>query len=398
MPENSLLDDAPWQKWRVQWPIRPDTVYLNHGSFGPPPRAVIAAQRNWQDELACQPMDFFVRTLEPAWIAARDRLARFLSADPEDLAFVENASAGMNVVADSFPLQAGDEVLFTDHEYGAVVRIWERACDKVGAWIITAQLPTQFNSVEEVVASIFVAATERTKIVVISHITSPTAVILPVVEICREAHRRGIAICIDGPHAPAQTSLAFDELDCDFYVASLHKWVSAPFGSGFIFVAPKWHSLIRTPLLCWGRVSPTKPVAWWDEFLWTGTRDPSAYLATTAALDLLEHEVGLEAFRTRTHALARYAREQIVSLTELEPPTADSSDWYGSMISCPLLPGDARELMRTLWEKHQIEIPVVEHNGNRSIRVSCHLYTNQQDIDYLVNCLKAELSRSVPLH
>jgi isopenicillin-N epimerase len=390
-------DDAAWQYWRDRWPIRTDTTYLNHGSFGPTPSAVRECQADWQRQLASQPMDFFVRRAEPAWLAARGRLARFVGATTENLVFVENATVAMNVVANSISLQPGDQVLLTDHEYGAVLRIWQRVCKQTpGAEVTTAQLPQRMETSEQIVDAIFSAATERTRLLVVSHITSPTAVILPISLICEEARRRGIAVCVDGPHAPAQVHMSLDSLPCDFYTASLHKWVSAPFGSGFLFVAKHWHERVKSPLLSWGRVAPETPTTWWDEFVWPGTRDPSAYLATSAAIDLLEKQIGLPAFRARTHYLARYARQQIVELTGMEPGTPDSEQWYGSMVSLPLPPGDAATLQKLLWQQHQIEVPVVEHKGQRSIRVSCHVYNRLADIDLLVKCLKPLLARAQP--
>ncbi|MDG2126430.1 MAG: aminotransferase class V-fold PLP-dependent enzyme [Fuerstiella sp.] len=388
-------DDAAWQPWRDQWPIRSGTIYLNHGSFGPTPRPIRECQLNWQQRLASQPMDFFVREYEPAWLDARRRLADFLDTAPDSLVFVENATAAMNVAASTFELQPDQDVLLTDHEYGAVFRIWQRVCEQTpGATLTTARLPLSFESAHQVVDYIFRAATQRTRLLVVSHITSPTAVILPIKLICEEAERRGIAVCVDGPHAPGQIPVSPDSLSCDFYAASLHKWVSAPFGSGFLYVAPEWHERVRTPSLSWGRIAPATPTTWWEEFVWTGTRDSSAYLATPAALDLLEHQVGLSAFRARTHFLARYARQQIIELTGLEPFIPDSEQWYGSMISLPLPPGDARSLQEQLWEQYRIEVPVVEHNGRRSVRVSCHLYNRCEDIDFLIQCLKSLLQHA----
>lgn len=382
-----IENDDDWRAWRDEFPIRLDTTYLNHGSFGPTPRRVRAYQRHCQDELARQPMDFFVRKLEPAWLAARERLAAFVSTEPENIAFVENSTAAMNVVASSFALGANDEVLLTDHEYGAVMRIWERACREAGAPAPRiAELPAKFESAEQVVAAVFRRATGRTKLLIVSHITSPTAVILPVQAICDEAQRRGIIVCIDGPHAPAQVEVNLSELACDFYTASLHKWVSAPIGSGFLYVSSKWQASVRPPLLSWGRLLPSMPHAWWEQFVWPGTRDPSAYLATSAAFDLLA-EVGLDNFRARTHYLAKYARDAIVALTGLEPPTPDDHAWYGSMVSVPLPPGDARELQAELWRQHGIEVPVIDRCGQRSLRVSCHLYNSKEDIDQLVQAL-----------
>jgi isopenicillin-N epimerase len=383
----SIDDDDHWRQWRDEWEIRTDTTYLNHGSFGPTPRAVRGCQLDWQRRMTSQPMDFFARQFEPEWLESRTLLARFVGTATDNLAYVENSTAGMNVVAATVPLHADDEVLLTDHEYGAVQRIWRRACQTAGAAEpVTARLPRQFESAEQVVESIFSAATGRTRLLVVSHITSPTAIILPVRKICEEARRRGIAVCIDGPHAPAQVPVALDELACDFYTASLHKWVSAPLGSGFVYVAPQWQERVRAPILSWGRVAPTKPTAWWEEFVWTGTRDASAYLAVPAAIELLER-VGLAKFRARTHFLARYARHRLVELTGLPPHLPDSDEWYASMSSVPLPPGNARALQNELWQRHGIEVPVVEHNGERSIRVSCHLYNRRRDVDLLVEAL-----------
>lgn len=345
----------------------------------------------WQEQLDRQPMDFFVRVLEPALRETREKLARFVVTLGESLAFVENATYGMNVVADSFALAPGDEVLLTDHEYGAVKRIWERACHRAGAAPPRiAKLPLPFTSAEEAVASLFEASTDHTKIIVVSHVTSPTAVILPVDEICREARRRGIAICVDGPHAPAQVDIRLDELDCDYYVASCHKWLSAPFGSGFLYVHPRQQASVRAPLLSWGRLLPAQPESWSDEFLWSGTRDPSPYLAVSAAIDFIE-SVGLARFRERTHALARYARQRLVELTGREPIVPDSEAWYGAMAHVPLPPGDAKPLQDALWREHHIEVPIVDWNGGRYVRVSCHLYNTRAEIDQLVTALREQL-------
>ncbi len=201
-----IENDGDWSEWRDAWSIRSDTTYLNHGSFGPTPRTVRECQWDWQQQLASQPMDFFVRKFEPAWNHARQRLADFVGAAPENLVFVENSTAGMNVVANSFPLQRGDEVLLTDHEYGAVLRIWQRACQSAeAAEPRIAALPAKFETAAQVVDAIFQGANGRTRLLVVSHITSPTAVILPVRQICNEAHRRGISVCIDGPHAPRRS-------------------------------------------------------------------------------------------------------------------------------------------------------------------------------------------------
>jgi isopenicillin-N epimerase len=403
-------DDSAWAHLAEHWHIRADTTYLNHGSFGPPPDAVRGERRRWLDAFEQQPMDAFVRQLEPAWLAARDRLAAFVGTSGANLIFVENATAGMNIVADSLPLAAGDEVLLTDHEYGAVQRIWQRACDRAGAKAKTVVLPLPFRHADETVQAIFAAVSDRTRLLVVSHITSPTAVILPVQQICDEARRREIAVAIDGPHALAQTPVEIDRLGCDFYAASCHKWLSAPFGSGCLYVAPRQQSLVRPPVLSWGRIPPARIESWSDEFVWAGTRDATPYLAVPAAIKFLE-QVGLEAFRGRTHWLAQYARRQLVELTGLEPIVPDDPAWYGSMAHVPLPPlrqtdgtrsvpatldegcPVSNPLQHTIWRELAIEVPVVEFGGTRYIRVSCHLYNNTEQIDRLVRGLATLLER-----
>jgi isopenicillin-N epimerase len=395
-------DDRVWASLKARWSIRQDTTYLNHGSFGPPPDVVRAARRAWQDKLESQPMDFFVRELEPAWLAARETLAQFVGAQAGSLVFVENATVGMNIAADSFPLAAGDEVLLTDHEYGAVQRIWERACQRAGATAKTVVLPLPFRSPEETCDAIFAATNERTRLIVVSHVTSPTAVVLPVAEICRRANERGMAVCIDGPHAIAQVPLDIEQLGCSFYTASCHKWLSAPIGSGFLYVAKPFQQFVRPPVLSWGRIPPSKIETWADEFVWSGTRDPSAYLSVPAAVEFIE-SVGLEAFRSRTHWLARYARNRLSELTGLAPIVPDDAAWYGSMAHAPLPPprggsvGDegcpiSNPLQNLIWQELRIEVPVVEFRGVRYIRVSCHLYNDTEQIDRLVLGLKKLLA------
>ena len=375
------------QDWKAAWNLRSDTVYLNHGSFGPSPRSVIQARSEWQARMESQPMDFFVRLFPPALMAARENLARFVGTRAENLVLVENATQAMNVVANSFPLAANDQVLLTDHEYGAVRRIWEITCRRAGAEVGLIQLPVFFDSVQEVVDAVMAACSDRTRLIVISHITSPTAIVLPIQEICERARQKGVQVCVDGPHAVAQLPLHLDQLPCDYYAASCHKWLCAPFGTGFLYVAAEHQTHLRPLTLSWGLLPPDEVSHWSDEFLWSGTRDPSAYLAVPAAIEFLE-SVGLEKFQQSGHALAQYARHQLIDLTGQQPMVADDPCWYGCMAQHPLPAGDAQALQDDLWKQHGIEVPIVEWNDRRFIRVSCHLYNDQQQVDQLVSALK----------
>ena len=377
-----------------EWSFSEGVTYLNHGSFGPSPRSVREARHAWTEKLERQPMDFYLRQMEAELDNAALKLGQFIGADGNDLLFCDNATVAMNIVAESVALQPGDEVLFTDQEYGAVLRIWRRRCERSQAKVVVQHMPRPITSVDEQVTALMAGVTERTKLIVVSHITSQTAVIFPVEAICREAANRGVPVCIDGPHALAMIEINLRRIGCDFYCASGHKWLSAPFGSGFLFVAKRRQQKLSPPMLSWGGSVSGRPAHWQDEFRWLGTRDPAPFLAMPTAIEFLER-FGLENFREQTHELAKYARQRVVELTGLEPPIPDSREWYGSMIALPLASngpapkqGIRDQLQTPLWEKFGIEIPIIHWRGERLIRVSCHLYNTREQIDLLIDALR----------
>ena len=393
--------------WRGQFPVRPGVTYLNHGSFGPSPHVVLEARHEWSHRLESEPMDFFLRQMEDQLDSARNALGRFVGTAGRHLAFVDNATFAMNVVAGGLPLQRGDQVLANDHEYGAVLRIWRKRCQETGAQLVVSTLPPRLTSADEVVATLFAQATEKTRLIVVSHITSPTAVVLPIQAICQEARRRGIAICVDGPHAPAAVPVAIDRLGCDFYCASLHKWLAAPFGSGFLYVHPRWQQRMEPTIVSWGNSLSGRSSTWLDPYNWLGTRDPAPFLAVPAAIDYLSAleappgadwtgpAEGLAVFQHYSHSLVQYARRRIVELTGLEPIIPDDPAWYSTMIGLPLpdcVPEPeaphAHQMQHELWRRFAIEVPIVNWHGRRYVRVSAHLYNDQSDIDRLVDALE----------
>ena len=436
---------------RSAWSFPDDVIYLNHGSFGPAPLVVHEAREEWSRRLNANPMDFFLRAMEPALDEAASRLGQLVGADARDLVFVENATIAMNVVAESLPLGPGDEVLLNDHEYGAVFRIWRRACELVGAKIVSATLgatqtkspphpnplphkaggegtgespplppqtggrgdegvePRRFaDATADIIEPILAAITPRTKLIVVSHVTSPTGIVFPVAEICQAARARGIPVCIDGPHAIAMREVNLRKIDCDFYCASLHKWLSAPFGSGFLYVRRSWQSKLKPHLISWGRSLGGRPARWQDDLNWLGTRDPAPFLAVPAAIEFLER-IGFDTFRQLTHDLAQYARQRLEKTLGQVATIPDSPDWYGSMIAVPLMEGRSQEsgdasqeksqkqkksppnaihpLQQWLWDRHRIEVLVTECHGQRYLRASCQLYNSKSDIDALAEAL-----------
>ena len=389
--ESSASNDRDWEAWRQHWSLRPGVAYLNHGSFGPPPREVIAARAAWLERLQSEPVDFLTRQLGPAQDEARSCLARFVGVAAADLIFTDNATTAMNIVAASFRLEAGDEVLATDHEYGAVLRMWQRRCEQRGARLVVRPLPCPMHTEEEVVEALFAGATTRTRLLVFSHVTSPTAIVLPATAICRRARRLGLSVCIDGSHAIAMRPLSITELNCDYYAASCHKWLCAPFGSGFLYAHPRAQASVEPLVVSWGP-GAGEPATWQSEFNWPGTRDFTSWLTIPAAVAFLE-SVGLDAFRERTHALARLAREQIGDVTGLEPLVPDSPAWYGSMISLPLPDGPSNPLREALWDQYRIEAPIIDWQGRRLIRPCCHLHTTPADVERLAAALRRLLAK-----
>lgn len=387
--------DEDWQAVRHCWSLKPGVVYFNHGSFGPPPHAVISQREQWGRELDAQPMEGFVERFEPMWIESRDAVADFVNASADSLALVENATTAMNVVAHSFPLAAGDEVLLTDHEYGAVQRIWQRACNHCGASLREVRLGGKHGRLEDpddVIGRVRAALTTRTQLLVISHITSKTALILPIKEIINIAHEADVAVCVDGPHAVAQLPLDLADLGADFYCASCHKWLSAAFGTGFLHVQPRWAEHIQTPTLGWGRILPAQPECWVDEMMWCGTRDNAALATLPTAIQFLR-DIGPIAFRQRTHWLAQYAQDQLQSQLNLPSLAQPFDTWYGAMAHVCLPPGPALPLQVYLREQFQIEAPIVEFEDQRWIRISCHLYNTTQEVRFLTESLLAALPR-----
>jgi isopenicillin-N epimerase len=379
-------DDAQWEDIATDFFIAPNAIYLNHGSFGIPSKQARYAQRGYRTLMNENPMDFYLIQAEKIHAESKQRLAEFVGTSPDHLVFVDNATYGMSLIAANFPLKPNDEIVLTDHEYVPVTRMWQQRCEQVGAKLVIAQLPDGIESDEQIVTALTGTINDRTKLFVISHITSPTALILPVGKLCPILHAAQIPVCIDGPHAPAQIELDIDHLKCDFYVASCHKWLCAPLGTGFLYVHPRWQSTIVPAVKGWGRLPPANIERWADQFFWLGTRDLSQFFAIPAAIDHFVH-LGLENFRARSHWLASYAETALCDLFQTQPIAKREQGHYASMAHVPLPPGDWSQLQRTLKSEMGFEVMINQFGGRWFVRVSCHLYTNTRQIDLLIKTL-----------
>lgn len=381
---------APLSPAGQEYLLRPEIAFLNHGSFGACPRPVFETYQRWQRELAFQPVEFLGRRLDGLLAEARAPLAAYLGTQADHLVFVPNATHGMNIVARSLRLAPGDEVLLTDHEYGAVLRTWRFICAQAGVSCRVQPISLPVTSPDALIDQLWEGVTERTRVIVVSHITSPTALIFPVDAICHRAAAQGILTVIDGAHAPGQIDLALDALQADFYLGNCHKWLSAPPGAGFLYARPDRQALLHPLIVSWGwQAEQPGPSPFQDYFGWTGTADPAAYLSVPAAIAFQEQH-DWAAVRAACHHLAGQARERVAALTGLEHICPDSPEWWNQMCSIPLPLTEraaADALKRDLWERYQVEVPIVTWNHRFFVRVSIQAYNTPHDVDRLVDGL-----------
>lgn len=371
--------------------LQPDVVFLNHGSFGACPRPVFEEYQRWQLELERQPVEFLGRRFNDLMRTARQALGAYVGADADDLVYVTNATVGLNIIVRSLLLEPGDEILSTDHEYGALDRTWKFICAKRGARYIRQPVPLPIESAEQVINAIWSGVTPRTRVLFISQITSPTAIIFPVAELVRRAREAGIISVIDGAHAPGQIPLNLEELGADFWSGNLHKWLNAPKGAAFLYARREMQSLLEPLVVSWGWQSDIPgPSRFIDEQEWQGTRDIAACLSVPAAIRFME-EHDWPHIQQQCRQLLRDARQRISALTGLPPATPDSPEWFMQMASFPLPSCDAEQLKRRLYDEFAVEVPIVAWNRWQFVRVSIQAYNTPADVNALVIALAALL-------
>jgi isopenicillin-N epimerase len=333
-------------------------AFLNHGSYGASPRPVFEAYQAWQRELEREPVEFLWRRLPGVLAEARAELAAYVGASADELVFVPNATSGLNAVLRSMRLGPDDEVLTTAHEYGAIVKTWEF----VGARLVRVE-PAELAG----------AIGPRTRVVFLSHITSPTAIVLPVAEVCAAAREAGVLSIVDGAHVPGHVPLDLESLGPDVYAGNCHKWLCAPKGSGFLWARPEHQSWIAPLVISWGW-SPDSTFA--DRHGWQGTRDPAAYLAVPAAIEFL-----------REHAREHERRSLLDGLAErlpYEPVAGERAPFMGAW---RLPPCDSAETQRRLYDEHRVEVIVREWEGQPLLRVSIGPYNEESDLRRLEDAL-----------
>lgn len=389
-----------------QFLLDPNVIFLNHGSFGATPKPVFREYQRWQRKLENQPVEFLGRRFTKLMAESRGALGKYLGTHGDNLVYTQNVTISLNIVARSLELGPGDEVLSTDHEYGAIDRTWRFLARERGFRYINQRISTPIKSEETFVKDFWQGVSPRTRVIAISHITSPTAIIFPIKEIIQRAREAGIITVIDGAHVPGQISLHLDSLGADFYGGNLHKWLCAPKGAGFLYARPEIQSLLKPLVVSWGYESETPSDSRYiDEQEWWGTRDIAAFLAVPAAIEFLEKN-NWEKARDMCHELAHDAQNKICELTGLSSLHPQADGWYGQMITAPL-PADTDiiALKTRLYDKYSIEVPLIEwfpspnagegpgvRVGNKLIRISVQGYNTRRDIDKLCQALSLLLN------
>jgi len=374
--------------------LDPEVIFLNHGSFGACPKTVFEVYQNWQRELERQPVEFLGRRIADLLAEARTQLAAYLGVESDEVVYFSNPTMAINMVARSLDLHPGDEVLASDHEYGALDRTWRFICHQKGAKYIQRPIALPITSQADVVEAFWQGVSEHTRVIFISHITSPTALVFPVEEICQRARTAGILTIVDGAHAPGQIQLDLNVIGADFYAGACHKWLCAPKGAGFLFARRSIQSRLAPLVVSWGYESEKPgPSQFIDYHEWQGTRDLSAFLSVPAAIEFQAlHD--WRAVRRRCHALASQTRARINTLTDLPAICPDSPEWYGQMFVALLPAGVATEgLKARLYEEYRIEVPLHRWNNQPLIRVSFQVYNDTVDTDALLMALRELLDR-----
>jgi isopenicillin-N epimerase len=321
------------------WALDPEVTFLNHGSFGACPRRVLEVQREWQDRMEAEPVRFLARELDDRLAEARAALGQFVGADADDLAFVTNATGAVNAVVRSLEFRPGDEIVTTDHEYNAVLNVLRHVAARDGARVVVVRLPFPVVSPDDVVERIVAATGVRTRLVAISHVTSPTAIVLPVERIVAALAERGIDTLVDGAHAPGMIPLDLDGLGAAYYAGNLHKWVCAPKGAAFLHVRRDRQPGIQPGTISHGANAPAGGRSRFRlGFDWQGTLDPTPWLSVPAALEFTEERVdhGWGGAMYRNRALATDAGHvlAIALTTEVSP-----DEMLGSMVAVALPEG-----------------------------------------------------------
>lgn len=384
--------------YRKFWGLNPDVDFLNHGSFGATPIEVLDAQRQWMRRLESDPIEFLApeRSLLPRIDAVRKVVAELVRAPASDLVMVRNATDGVNAVVRSFPFRAGDEVVITSHGYNACNNAVRFAAERWGASVVTAEVPFPIAGPDDVLDAVSAVLSQRTRLVLVDHVTSPTGLVFPVEQICQMCRQRGIRVMIDGAHAPGMVPVDLQDIGADYYTANHHKWLCGPKTSGFLYVDPQWQSEVHPTTISHGantdRYGATRFQA---EFNWIGTFDPTPILVVPDSIDFVSTLIpgGLSELMQHNRELAIAGRRVLLGRLGLEAPAPESM--LGSLAAI-ILPNRANRtaaeveaLKMRLFNEFRIEVPVFQLNQQQHcLRISAQAYNSLEQYERLAETLK----------
>lgn len=374
--------------------LRKDITFLNFGSFGACPKPIFENYQKWQYEMEQEPVQFITVNGLRYLKQSREALADFIHCQPDDVVYVTNPSYAVNLIAKSLNLQPGDEILTTNLEYGACDKTWDYYCSKHCAKYIKQTITLPLTTKEKFVEEFFKGLSDKTKLIFLSHITSSTALVLPVKEICAVARQKGIMTFVDGAHAPAHVDLNLSELNADIYTGACHKWMMTPKGCSFLYVSPQYQQKFDPLVISWGyhAMFPSNS-QFLDYHQMNGTRDFSAFLTVSKAIEFMK-EFG---WKQISEACKKLVRENALRFCELagsQPLCPVTDEFLGQMFSIPINTPEPEKLQRHLFDHYRIEIPVMRHGNHVYLRYSINAFNAQHDLDVLYNALKEIMTKN----
>ena len=363
-------------------------TFLNHGSFGACPKPIFEEYQRLQLELEKEPVYFIQKKQAEYLKMAKERLAKYIGCNTNDFFFTPNPTFAVNTIMRSLDLKAGDEILSTNHEYGAMDRTWNFYCKKSGAKYIRQNISLPVVSKEQILEEFWRGYTSKTKIVFLNQISSATALIFPVKEICGKARELGLITIIDGAHVPGQMDLDITDLNPDFYTGTLHKWMLAPKGSSFLYVKKDFQQMLDPLVVGWGYESVAPGESQFLDYQeFQGTRDVSAFLCAPKVIDFLE-ENDWKSKAKECRRIVRNNYQRFCDLLNTKPICPITSEFLVQMASIPVNTTNPVALKELLFNKYKIEIPIIPLNGNYFIRYSINAYNSQEDLDILYKALQ----------
>lgn len=373
---------------KSQFLLDPSITFLNHGSFGACPKPIFEEYQRFQMELEKEPVYFIQKKQAEYLKIAKERLAKYIGCNANDFFFTPNPTFAVNTIMRSLNLKEGDEILSTNHEYGAMDRTWNFYCKKSGAKYIRQNISLPVVSKEQILEEFWSGCTSKTKIIFLNQISSATALIFPVKEICDKARELGLITIVDGAHVTGQLDLNIAELNPDFYTGTLHKWMLAPKGSSFLYVKKDFQEMLDPLVVGWGYESVAPGESQFLDYQeFQGTRDISAFLCAPKVIDFLnENDWKTKAKECRNIVLNNYQR--FCDLLNTKPICPIKDEFLVQMASVPVKTSNPAALKELLFNKYKIEIPVMPLNGNYFIRYSINAYNSQEDLDILYKALE----------